>query len=104
MGLDEHQCRVTYDSETVVRIYQPIDPGAYEAVRRGLPAGAFCENEPASSRRRAKRYEGSSLARQSCGELEEKRIEVDSLQPISSVVVPARGVGFLARRRAARPR
>jgi hypothetical protein len=41
MGLDEHQCRVTCDGETVVGIYQPIDPDAYERCAAGLPRWGF---------------------------------------------------------------
>ncbi len=41
MGLDEHQCRVTCDGETVVGIYQPIDPDAYERCAAGLPRWSF---------------------------------------------------------------
>ena len=43
-GLDEHQCRVTCDGETVVGIYQPIDPDAYRALRRRVAtAGRSCD-------------------------------------------------------------
>ena len=41
MGLDEHQCRVTCDGETVVGIYQPIDPDAYERCAAALPRWSF---------------------------------------------------------------
>ena len=40
-GLDEHQCRVTCDGETVVGIYQPIDPDAYHACRDGRDGWSF---------------------------------------------------------------
>lgn len=40
-GLDEHQCRVTCGDETVVGVYQPIDPDAYEACAAGRPGWAF---------------------------------------------------------------
>lgn len=41
MGLDEHLCRVTCDGETVLGIYQPIDPDAYERCAAGLPRWSF---------------------------------------------------------------
>ena len=40
-GLDEHQCRVTCEGETVVGIYQPIDPDAYHACLEGRDGWAF---------------------------------------------------------------
>jgi hypothetical protein len=40
-GLDEHQCRVTCDGETVVGIYQPIDPDAYHACLEGREGWSF---------------------------------------------------------------
>ena len=40
-GLDEHLCRVTCDGETVIGIYQTIDPVAYEACMSGRPGWDF---------------------------------------------------------------
>jgi hypothetical protein len=40
-GLDEHQCRVTCDGETVVGIFQPIEPMAYQACDAGAPGWRF---------------------------------------------------------------
>ena len=40
-GLDEHQCRVTCEGETVVGIYQPIDPDAYHACLEGRDGWSF---------------------------------------------------------------
>jgi hypothetical protein len=37
-GLDEHQCRITCDGETVVGVFQPIDPAAYDLCH-GAKAG-----------------------------------------------------------------
>lgn len=36
-GLDEHLCRVTCGGETVIGVYQTIDPVAYEACTAGRP-------------------------------------------------------------------
>ncbi|MEV4602930.1 hypothetical protein AB0K15_36730 [Amycolatopsis sp. NPDC049253] len=40
-GLDEHLCRVTCDGETVIGIYQTIDPVAYETCKSGRPGWDF---------------------------------------------------------------
>lgn len=40
-GLDEHLCRVTCDGETVLGVYQPIDPAAYEACAASTPGWRF---------------------------------------------------------------
>jgi hypothetical protein len=40
-GLDEHQCRVTCDGETVVGVFQPIDPAAYDSCAQGRPGWSF---------------------------------------------------------------
>ncbi|MFF4596683.1 hypothetical protein ACQPXB_32355 [Amycolatopsis sp. CA-161197] len=42
-GLDEHLCRVTCDGETVIGIYQTIDPVAYETCKSGRPGWAFLD-------------------------------------------------------------
>jgi hypothetical protein len=36
-GLNEHQCKVTCDGETVSGIFQPVDPAAYHACAAGQP-------------------------------------------------------------------
>ena len=40
-GLDEHQCRVTCDGETVVGVFQPIEPTAFHACEAGAPGWRF---------------------------------------------------------------
>ncbi|WP_082523396.1 hypothetical protein [Geodermatophilus sp. Leaf369] len=40
-GLDEHLCRVTCDGETVLGVYQTIDPVAFEQCTAGRPGWAF---------------------------------------------------------------
>lgn len=40
-GLDEHLCRVTCEGETVIGVYQTIDPVAFEACTAGRPGWAF---------------------------------------------------------------
>ncbi|WP_326837305.1 hypothetical protein VSH64_20825 [Amycolatopsis rhabdoformis] len=40
-GLDEHLCRVTCEGETVIGVYQTIDPVAYETCKSGRPGWAF---------------------------------------------------------------
>jgi hypothetical protein len=40
-GLDEHLCHVTCDGETVLGVYQTIDPVAYEACKSGRPGWNF---------------------------------------------------------------
>lgn len=40
-GLDEHQCRVTCEGETVVGVFQPIDPDAYYACLQGKRGWSF---------------------------------------------------------------
>ena len=40
-GLDEHLCRATCNGETVLGIYQTIDPQAYEACASGRPGWNF---------------------------------------------------------------
>lgn len=44
-GLDEHLCEVTCDGKTVLGIYQPIDPAAYEACRSGLAGWNLLEDD-----------------------------------------------------------
>jgi len=40
-GLDEHLCRVTCDGETVLGVYQTIDPVAFEVTTSGRPGWAL---------------------------------------------------------------
>lgn len=40
-GLDEIQCRVTCDGETVVGVFQPMEPMAYQACDAGAPGWRF---------------------------------------------------------------
>lgn len=40
-GLDEHQCRITCGDETVVGVFQPIDPAAYELCASERPGWAL---------------------------------------------------------------
>ena len=40
-GLDEHLCRVTCGDETVIGVYQTIDPVAFEACTAGRPGWDF---------------------------------------------------------------
>lgn len=42
-GLDDHHCRVTCDGETVVGIFEPYDPVAYEFCRDGVPGYSLLE-------------------------------------------------------------
>ncbi|WIX83757.1 hypothetical protein QRX50_24845 [Amycolatopsis carbonis] len=42
-GLDEHLCRVTCEGETVIGIYQTIDPVAYETCKSGRPGWGFLD-------------------------------------------------------------
>ncbi|HEY3737859.1 MAG TPA: hypothetical protein VGL26_10490 [Jatrophihabitans sp.] len=42
-GLDEHLCRVTCEGETVLGVYQTIDPVAYEVCMSGRPGWAFLD-------------------------------------------------------------
>jgi hypothetical protein len=42
-GLDEHLCRVTCGDETVIGIYQTIDPVAFEVTTSGRPGWNFLE-------------------------------------------------------------
>lgn len=42
-GLDEHLCRVTCEGETVLGVYQTIDPVAYEVCAAGRPGWAFLD-------------------------------------------------------------
>ncbi len=42
-GLDEHLCRVTCDGESVIGVYQTIDPVAYEVCMSGRPGWAFLD-------------------------------------------------------------
>ena len=42
-GLDEHLCRVTCGNETVIGVYQTIDPVAYEACLSGRPGWAMLD-------------------------------------------------------------
>ena len=42
-GLDEHLCRVTCDGESVIGVYQTIDPLAYEACVAGRPGWNFLD-------------------------------------------------------------
>lgn len=41
MGLDEHLCRVTCDGETVLGVYQTIDPVARRVCQEGRPGWSF---------------------------------------------------------------
>lgn len=43
-GLDEHLCRVTCDGETVLGVYQTIDPVTFEVTTSGRPGWAFLEH------------------------------------------------------------
>lgn len=45
-GLDEHQCEATCDGETVIGIFQPIDPDAYFACRDQKPGWRFLDEDP----------------------------------------------------------
>ena len=36
-GLDEHHCRVSYDSRETTGVLQPVEPDVYEACRDGAP-------------------------------------------------------------------
>ncbi|MFI5611991.1 hypothetical protein [Amycolatopsis sp. NPDC051903] len=40
-GLDEHLCRVTCDGESVLGVYQTIDPVAYQRCKEGRPGWDF---------------------------------------------------------------
>jgi hypothetical protein len=42
-GLDEHLCKVTCNGESVIGVYQTIDPLAYEVCMSGRPGWAFLE-------------------------------------------------------------
>jgi hypothetical protein len=42
-GLDEHLCRVTCEGQSVVGIYQTIDPAAYEACLSGRPGWSLLD-------------------------------------------------------------
>lgn len=43
-GLDEHLCRVTCDGESVIGVYQTIDPVAYEMCTSGRPGWSLLED------------------------------------------------------------
>ncbi len=40
-GLDEHLCRVMHEGETVIGVYQTIDPVVFEACTTGRPGWDF---------------------------------------------------------------